>query len=454
LRSLAWKLFLGCLPLDLEHKEWPQVFKIHRKEYTALRSQYLIDPYSSGKELDPQINNPLSQNEESPWTKFFANAELEKEINQDIDRTYPENEFFQTTEVKEMMLRILFIYARQTPQLSYKQGMHELLAPFIYVLHKEYHLKQSNQTDPLNQTNTDATQNIDEELENLLDAAYVEHDSFMMFSHLMKTVKEWFVHGSSSPKKNQDGIFVSDLDPTSPVVDKCKFIQNQILSQKDPELFQYLAVQLKIEPQLYMLRWVRLLLGREFHLDDLLGLWDGIFGYSKDLILIDYLCVAMLIYIRRSLLDRDYTGCMKRLFKYPPVEDVHLFVEQAVMLINVSHNQASLEKIASSKTQKKKSLTPLNAVKNILSGEENQTMHRLRAEVFTLRNTQTHMANRLERIIYSIQKEVVEGAVGVSNSESFIIALAELKQVKDILSGLISDSSLTVEFSHEIVTPV
>jgi len=81
-------------------------------------------------------------------------------------------------------------------------------------------------------------------------------------------------------------------------------------------------------------------------------------------------------------------------------------------------------------------------------------MHRLRAEVFTLRNTQTHMANRLERIIYSIQKEVVEGAVGVSNSESFIIALAELKQVKDILSGLISDSSLTVEFSHETVTPV
>jgi TBC1 domain family protein 5 len=36
-----------------------------------------------------------------------------------------------------MMLRILFIYARQTPQLSYKQGMHELLAPIVYLVNKE-----------------------------------------------------------------------------------------------------------------------------------------------------------------------------------------------------------------------------------------------------------------------------------------------------------------------------
>jgi TBC1 domain family protein 5 len=36
-----------------------------------------------------------------------------------------------------MMLRILFIYAKLNPTLAYKQGMHELLAPMIYVLEKE-----------------------------------------------------------------------------------------------------------------------------------------------------------------------------------------------------------------------------------------------------------------------------------------------------------------------------
>lgn len=29
------------------------------------------------------------------------------------------------------------------------------------------------------------------------------------------------------------------------------------------------------------------------------------------------------------VLSRDYSGCMTRLFKYPPVEDVRLFIEQA-----------------------------------------------------------------------------------------------------------------------------
>jgi TBC1 domain family protein 5 len=69
--------------------------------------------------------------------KFFQNVELEREINQDIDRTYPEHEFFQQQSVKDIMLRILFIYARQNPQLSYKQGMHELLAPLLYILDRE-----------------------------------------------------------------------------------------------------------------------------------------------------------------------------------------------------------------------------------------------------------------------------------------------------------------------------
>lgn len=64
--------------------------------------------------------------------KFFENVELEKLINQDIDRTYPENEFFQRNIIKEMMLRILFIYARQTPQLSYKQGKIFIFSLYIF----------------------------------------------------------------------------------------------------------------------------------------------------------------------------------------------------------------------------------------------------------------------------------------------------------------------------------
>lgn len=45
-------------------------------------------------------------------------------------------------------------------------------------------------------------------------------------------------------------------------------------------------------------RWVRLLFGREFPLQDLLVVWDALFADCVTLDLVDYVFVAMLLYIR------------------------------------------------------------------------------------------------------------------------------------------------------------
>lgn len=101
---------------------------------------------------------------------------------------------------------------------------------------------------------------------------------------------------------------------------------------------------------------MRLLLGREFHLEDVLRLWDAIFAYGQGLVLVDYIIVAMLMFIRESsmlkaffssmhsttnrlfhvdpVLNKEYTACLQRLFKYPPVEDVSGFVTKALALMN------------------------------------------------------------------------------------------------------------------------
>ena len=47
-------------------------------------------------------------------------------------------------------------------------------------------------------------------------------------------------------------------------------------------------------------RWVRLLFGREFPMQDLLMLWDAIFADSISFDLVDYIFVAMLLYIREA----------------------------------------------------------------------------------------------------------------------------------------------------------
>ena len=61
-------------------------------------------------------------------------------------------------------------------------------------------------------------------------------------------------------------------------------------------------------------RWIRLLFGREFPMQDLLVLWDAIFADGIGFDLVDYIFVAMLLYIRDHC---KLTGCFS--FHFKPV---------------------------------------------------------------------------------------------------------------------------------------
>ena len=76
-------------------------------------------------------------------------------------------------------------------------------------------------------------------------------------------------------------------------------------------------------------RWVRVCFGREFPLDDLLILWDGVFAEGQDLHAIAYTCVAMLMFVRNKLTAGDYIDCMKLLQDFPPMGDVRMLLDIA-----------------------------------------------------------------------------------------------------------------------------
>ena len=61
-------------------------------------------------------------------------------------------------------------------------------------------------------------------------------------------------------------------------------------------------------------RWVRLLFGREFAMQDLLVLWDAIFADGIGFELVDFVFVAMLLYLREArawacVIDRNVFFC-------------------------------------------------------------------------------------------------------------------------------------------------
>ncbi|NXX13899.1 TBCD5 protein, partial [Podargus strigoides] len=85
-------------------------------------------------------------------------------------------------------------------------------------------------------------------------------------------------------------------------------------------------------------RWVRLLFGREFPLQDLLVVWDALFADSITLNLVDYIFVAMLLYIRDASISSNYQTCLGLLMHYPPIGDVHSLILRALFLRDPKRN--------------------------------------------------------------------------------------------------------------------
>mmetsp|Transcript_34031 Transcript_34031/g.43466 ORF Transcript_34031/g.43466 Transcript_34031/m.43466 type:complete len:693 (-) Transcript_34031:741-2819(-) len=72
----------------------------------------------------------------SQWARYWKDADLNQEIRKDVVRTYPELQFFIGEEGSERLRkleRILFVYAKLNPGISYVQGMNEIVGTLLYV---------------------------------------------------------------------------------------------------------------------------------------------------------------------------------------------------------------------------------------------------------------------------------------------------------------------------------
>jgi len=320
LRSLAWKLFLGYLPSDTTG--WNDILTVKREGYEKLRQSHRTKP--DEEEDDPNLNNPLMDEADSKWNQYLKDNELIHTIELDLKRTYPELAFFSSRQTRTQMLNILFTWCKSHSQISYRQGMHELLAPILLV--------NTAQRAFLNQLpskcrgvgiddeisdkppSTDDSISVPLQLLRLAqDKAFIEHDSYFVFNSLMSSMGQFYRHDHSRKE-------------SLPIVQKCRDIQSKLLYKVDAQYSNYLN-DVGIEPQLYGLRWIRLLFSREFHIRDVCGLWDGIF--SEGFEIVDYLCVAMLLFVKKSVIDREQHQALRRIMKYPPVEDVHVLILKA-----------------------------------------------------------------------------------------------------------------------------
>lgn len=124
-----------------------------------------------------------------------------------------------------MILDILFLYCKLNPSAGgYRQGMHELLAPIVYVVAQ----------DSVDGKQSSAVDTFDPTIVELLDASQVEHDSFALFSKVM----------------DRAGAFYEVEQNT--IVEKSKYIHEVALLKIDEELANHLR-DIEVLPQIFLM---------------------------------------------------------------------------------------------------------------------------------------------------------------------------------------------------------
>lgn len=226
-----------------------------------------------------------------------------------------DNYFFKEPETQRMLLDILFIYSKLNPDIGYRQGMHELLAPLLWVIHQDA-------VEPSSVAIADRQAEGAELMLDILDHNHREADAFSLFCAVMQTAKSFYEMGD-----NRD---------SSPIVAKSRRIHEDLLGTFDPELALHLQVA-GVLPQIYAIRWIRLLFGREFDFKDVLRIWDVLFAQKLRPDIIDMTCVAMLLRMRWTLVEADYTTAITTLthVKLPEAdnaEDQRTLVRDAILL--------------------------------------------------------------------------------------------------------------------------
>ncbi|KZO97897.1 hypothetical protein CALVIDRAFT_497121 [Calocera viscosa TUFC12733] len=340
-RSLLWKLFLlpgsplvegNAVTVSLCLSE----LRAARHAYSNLAAQRLRAPdgtpfphsghqvHSPGSPQAPRSeelggwerNNPLSLDAENPWQQWFADLELRKVIRQDVERIFPEVAYFTSVEVQENLTDILFLHCITHPQIGYRQGMHELAGAVLMVVDSDSLL-------PSNEVS-------DGDVLEFCARDQLFADVYAIFNVLMKGAARWY----EWREPRQQGPSQSGESWVAPIVHICRHMQGQILRSVDPALWAQLDAA-GIEPQMYGIRWLRLLFTREFDLRDAMAIWDCLMAADSSLELAEWICVSMLLRIRNQLLaTEDYSLLLTHLLRYPSLEPTvpSLLVKQALFL--------------------------------------------------------------------------------------------------------------------------
>ena len=192
----------------------------------------------------------MTDDDQSPWTILRRDEALRAEIMQDVERCMPENGFFREAETQRKLSDILFVYCKLNADVGYRQGMHELLAPFLWVVEQDA-IKIEKASEAGSSTDLDGLMSL------ILDARFVEHDAFNLFTAVMRTAKGFYELDDPKPSSYEQtpgatiGL-VGHAQRESPIIRQSRQIHEGYLATVDAELAGRLE-EIDVLPQIFLM---------------------------------------------------------------------------------------------------------------------------------------------------------------------------------------------------------
>lgn len=123
---------------------------------------------------------------------------------------------------------------------------------------------------------------------------YFESDLFFCFNTIVSEIRDSFIRTMDQETSGINGK-VAEFD--------------FILMKVDPDLHAHLANE-GLNPQIYSLRWLMLLMAQEFEINNVIRLWDTVLADHDRFTFVNFICVAMVLNKRDYLMQNEFSECL------------------------------------------------------------------------------------------------------------------------------------------------
>lgn len=290
LRSMLWKSLIGYLPIN-DLSLWKKTTCENFEKYRLIKKEFKEFP-----------NNIENENDKKIITQ----------INKDLPRTRPQTIFFKEKSKisknetnSDVLKRILYFYAKKHKDISYVQGMNEIVAIIYYI----YNLDESPYIKP-----------------------FIESDTYYTFELLMEEIKPIFMMENT----NYSQLFLSL---------QIKQI-NDILTNVEPDLLKYFQ-QKDLMIDNFLMRWLLVLFAQEFSLQTSISFWDRLFTQKNKMRFICFISSAILIINKKKLMKME-------------MEEIMLWAQQFGSVVNDTNIDEIVKKAFEIKSQCNKKTKKIN----------------------------------------------------------------------------------------------